>query len=151
MISLLIFKIGNRHFALHQKDVVRVFRAVEISTLPGAPEIVRGVINLHGEITPVLDIRKRFQIEEEPISIHDIFILVKAKSRSFCILVKSVENSITIPESDINLRESIWPGLTIIDKVLSLQGEIVLINDVNKYFLPGEEIILDDSLSDFTK
>jgi purine-binding chemotaxis protein CheW len=151
LISLLIFKIGKRHFALHLKDVVRVFLAAEISPLPGAPEIVKGVINLHGNITPVLDIRRRFQIEEKPLSVHDVFILIKVSTRSFCIIAESVENSINVPEDDIKMKDSIWPGLAIVDSILSVKEEIIIINDVNKYFLPGEEIILDNSLSNYSK
>lgn len=147
----MIFKIGNRRFALNLEDVVKVFLAAEISPLPGAPEIVKGVINLQGNITPVLDIRGRFQIEEKPLSVHDSFILIKAETRSFCIIAEFVENSINIPENEIKMKDSIWPGLTILDKILYIQGEIILINDVNKYFLPGEEIILDNSLSDYSK
>jgi len=42
--------------------VEKVVRAVEITPLPKAPEIVVGVINAQGRILPVLDIRKRFRL-----------------------------------------------------------------------------------------
>ncbi|MDP4114597.1 MAG: chemotaxis protein CheW [Bacteroidota bacterium] len=147
MIPLLIFEIGNKHYAVHLEDVVKVFHAVAVCPLPGAPDVVSGIINMHGDIIPVLDIRKRLKIKEKSISIHDSFVLLKTKSRSFCIIVDSVDKSIDVSEDDIKVKDSIWPGLTIIDKIVSVTGEIILINNIENYFLPGEEEILDNSIS----
>jgi purine-binding chemotaxis protein CheW len=40
--------------------VERIVRVVEVTPLPKAPEIVLGVVNVQGQIIPVINIRKRF-------------------------------------------------------------------------------------------
>ena len=59
---MVVFALDEPRYALLLSAVEKVVRAVEITPLPKAPEIVVGVINAQGRILPVLDIRKRFRL-----------------------------------------------------------------------------------------
>lgn len=54
--------LDGQRYALSLAQVERVIRAVEITPLPQAPEIITGVINVRGRVIPVVDIRKRFRL-----------------------------------------------------------------------------------------
>jgi len=56
-LQLLVAEIGALRFGLRLSDVREVVRAVAIDPLPGAPDIVEGLINVRGEVVPVLDVR----------------------------------------------------------------------------------------------
>ncbi len=73
-----VFGLDEHSFALRLSAVVRVVRAVEVTPLPRAPEIVLGVINVQGRITPVFDVRKRFRLPAREISLSDQFIIARA-------------------------------------------------------------------------
>lgn len=62
LIRLVSFNLDDQKYALLLSAVIRIIRVVEITSLPKAPEIVLGVINMHGLIIPVFDIRKRFRL-----------------------------------------------------------------------------------------
>jgi purine-binding chemotaxis protein CheW len=55
---LVVFTLDDMQCALSLSKVERIERAVEISPLPMAPEIVLGIINIKGKIVPVVDLRK---------------------------------------------------------------------------------------------
>jgi len=62
---LLVFLLDNQQFGLHLAAVQRLVHAVEIISLPKAPEIVLGVINVQGQIIPAVNVRKRFRLPQQ--------------------------------------------------------------------------------------
>ena len=51
--QLVIFNLDDQKFALFLSAVMRIIQVVEITSLPKAPDIVLGVVNMHGRIIPV--------------------------------------------------------------------------------------------------
>jgi len=48
--------------------------------VPNAPDFICGVINLRGEIVPVIDMRRRLQLAERPFTAHTVVIIVRDES-----------------------------------------------------------------------
>ena len=63
---------------------------MEVTPLPEAPEIVLGVIDLQGNIVPVMSMRKRFGLSEPEASLSDQLIVADTGTRSIALLVSSV-------------------------------------------------------------
>ena len=59
-LACLPFFLDDRTFALPLEMVERVTRMVAVTPLPGAPAVVRGVIDVAGDFVPVVDPRVRF-------------------------------------------------------------------------------------------
>src|ERR1043166_579372 len=57
---LVVFLLAEQHYALPLAMVERVLPVVAVSPLPQAPPMTLGMINLHGTVMPVLDLRHRF-------------------------------------------------------------------------------------------
>jgi len=53
------FRIGNETYGVRIASVREIVRVPEITTVPNAPDLIEGVINLRGKIIPVMDLRKR--------------------------------------------------------------------------------------------
>src|SRR5277367_233894 len=68
---LVVFDLEEQRYALRLSAVEQVVRAVEITPLPKAPEIIRGVVNVHGRVVPVYHIRARFRLPEREIDLSD--------------------------------------------------------------------------------
>src|SRR5213596_1498959 len=54
------FRIGNETYGVRIAAVREIVRVPEITSVPSAPDLIEGVINLRGKIIPVMDLRKRF-------------------------------------------------------------------------------------------
>ena len=61
-VQLVSFKLADENYALPILDVREVIRLAEITPVPNAPGFVEGVINLRGQIIPVVDLRRRFNL-----------------------------------------------------------------------------------------
>ena len=61
--QFVIFCLDGAEFGVPIGQVVRIVRLVEITRVPRAPNFLEGVINLQGEIVPVIDLKKRFGLE----------------------------------------------------------------------------------------
>src|SRR6185369_1862880 len=59
----MVLGIGNERYGIELADVAEVLPRVQITTIPGAPRYLAGVINVHGEIRPVADLRRLLGIE----------------------------------------------------------------------------------------
>jgi len=62
-LQLVSFEVGNEEFAIEILAVQEIIRMMPITAVPHSPAAVRGVVNLRGQVTPVVDLRTRFDLE----------------------------------------------------------------------------------------
>jgi len=88
--------------------------------LPGIPAFIRGIINVHGKITPVIDIKKFFEIPEQTQAQSDKVIIVTLDGAWFGLLADDVLGLSLVPVSSIQsslptlsgVREAYLKGVT---------------------------------------
>ena len=106
--SFIIFKMMNEFFAISVKKVLSILEMQKITEVPKAPSYMKGVMNLRGEVIPVIDSYLKFGIET-PLKV----------TRNTCILVLEVQD---------NQNESIRLGLLVdyVDEVLEIKEDKIL-------------------------
>jgi purine-binding chemotaxis protein CheW len=67
-IQVVEFVLGSEHFAIDLFDVKEVVEYTTITKLPNVPSYVRGIIDLRGEITMIIDLKHRLNITEESVT-----------------------------------------------------------------------------------
>lgn len=143
--QLIVFTLDERRYALYLSAVERVVHAVEVTPLPKAPEIVRGIINMQGRIIPVLDIRKRFSLPERKIGLSDQLIIARTSRRNVALFVDTVQDVFECPLQDMVISENIESDIEYIDGVLKFDDGMVLIHNLDKFLYPEEEKMLEKS------
>lgn len=139
MLMTVVFRLDGRGYALGISSIVRVIRAMAIQPLPKAPEIIIGVINVQGNIIPVVDIRKRFGLTEKPLSADDVMIIARTKFRTLAFCADSVDGYTPIDTSNLVDKDKIWNGLEYITGVASTPAGITLIDDLSGFLKIDEE------------
>lgn len=137
--QLVIFSLNERLYALYLSAVERVVRAVEITPLPGAPEIVLGAVNVQGKIIPIFDIRKRFRLPEREISLGDHLLIARTSRRMVGLVADAVSGILERTDHEIVAADAIVPGLEYLAGVLKLEGDIILIHDLDRFLSIEEE------------
>ena len=99
--QIVLFTLDELNYALPLNNVLRVIPVVEIRFLPNAPEIITGIINVHGQIIPVIDIRKRFGLTEREIGLEDRMIIADTGKRQVVILADTVTGLIDLHHGQI--------------------------------------------------
>lgn len=136
---------------MHFSAVERVIRAVEVTPLPKAPEIVPGVVNIQGRIIPVVNIRKRFRLPEREMDLSDQFIIAHTSRRTVALVVDAVSSVIERSEQEVIAVEKILPEMEYVKAVVKLKDGIILILNLEKFLFFEEEKMLDDELKNTQK
>jgi purine-binding chemotaxis protein CheW len=71
------FKLGDELFAIDVAQVREVLEVSQITRVPTAPLHMRGVVNVRGQATPVVDLRRRFGLPEQPDGVHTRIIVLE--------------------------------------------------------------------------
>ena len=144
--KLVTFSLDDRKFALYVSAVQRIIRVVEVTALPKAPEIVVGIINLQGQVIPVFDIRRRFQLPAREVQLNDQLIIASTTKRTVALLVDSVDDVKEILEEKIFAAEQILPELEYVEGVMKTEDGMVLIHDLERFLSLQEEKALDEAM-----
>ncbi|WP_332674049.1 chemotaxis protein CheW [Aromatoleum sp.] len=147
MDTVTVFTVCDRRFGLPPGSVERVLRAVAVTPLPNAPGVVRGVIDLHGEIVPVVDLRLRYGLPTRDIALDDRLLVARTPTRTVAILVEEVAGVVELDRSDVVEVGAIVPGTAHLRAVARLPDGIVLIQDLDAFLSFDEERLLDDALA----
>ncbi len=83
-------------------DVVQIIGIQEITAIPEFPSYAKGIINLRGSITPVIDVRLRFNKEEIPYNERTCIIVTKIRELLAGFIVDSVDEVTVIEEENIS-------------------------------------------------
>jgi purine-binding chemotaxis protein CheW len=142
-----VFTLDEQRYALYLHAVTRVVCIVEITHLPKSPEIIRGVVDVQGQVIPVADIRKRFRLPEREPELSDQLIIANTAYRSVALVVDSVEGVIEHSGQEMIPPEKILPGTEYIKGVIKLEDGLVLIHDVDKFLSLKEDKELDAALN----
>lgn len=89
--DLLVLTLGEQRCGVPAADVVAVHRAVRAESLPGAPDSVEGIVNVRGEIVPLIDLRRRLGLEPVPLRAGHHVVVVRAAGRSLALRVDRAE------------------------------------------------------------
>jgi len=97
-----VFKLDNEFYGLDIYNVTAIERIQSFTRVPNSPEYIKGVINLRGEVVPVVDLRKRFLLNPKEIDSNSRIIIVSILDMLIGIIVDSSSEVIEINKNDID-------------------------------------------------
>lgn len=153
-LQVVVFRLGEEEFGLPLSTVEEVAAAPErLARVPKAPRFLEGVVNLRGEVLPVVDQRRRFDMPPLNNSSGRRLIVVRSGKLRAGLIVDSVSGVVRA------LREAVEPApdLTgetnrLVEGVINLQdeGRLVLLLDAAELLTRTERGLLDKFQKDST-
>ncbi len=99
----IVFRIDKEFFGIDISVINSIIMIPEITSIPKAPEYMKGVINLRGHVVPVMSLRKRMNYEEENITKDSRIIVLNLENEEMMgIIVDDVKAVMNIANSEIN-------------------------------------------------
>ena len=119
----IVVELGNEQYGININYVDNIVRMQKITRVPKAQEFFTGVINLRGEIIPVMSLRKKFELEDDQFTNDSRIIIIKMEQQGMVgMIVDSVKEVVTLDEADV---EKTNVGITEVDKAyVSAVGKI---------------------------
>lgn len=111
-VQMISFSLGEEEFGVDIKRVKEVIRVGEITHMPRAPGFLKGVINLRGEVIPIIDLRERFGLPPRANTEMTRVIVVEIEEKSVGMVVDGVSHVLRVAEADIDATQSWRDWLT---------------------------------------
>ena len=134
LIQLVTFHLGREEFGIDILKVQEINRMVEITKVPQAPHYCEGVINLRGKVIPVLDLRKKFEMDVEEWTKNTRIIVCDVDGNVIGMIVDAVEEVLRIPSSTIEPAPEIVTTVNsdYIKGVAKLEERLLIFLDISK-------------------
>ena len=97
----IVVNIGNEQYGINIKYIDNIVRIQKITRVPKTQPYYKGVINLRGEIIPVMSIRIKLGLEDDVFTDKSRIIIVKVENASIGIIVDQVKEVVTLDEDNI--------------------------------------------------
>lgn len=146
--EVLLFTLEGQRYALPAADVRELVRAARLTPLPRAPDVVEGLLNLRGELLPVLDLRRRFRLPPRPLSPLDHFIVARAGERHVVLRVDRAEGLLPVEPGALDEAPRALPGVGYVAGAVKLPDGLVLVHDLRTFLSEAEALALDTALAD---
>jgi purine-binding chemotaxis protein CheW len=145
--QLVVFELAKEVYGLDIAKVQEIIRMQEITNVPRAPRFVEGVINLRGKIIPIIDMRKRFDLEASDHSPESRIIVVEIGTHTIGMIVDGVSEVLRIPTSVI---EPPSPVVTTVDSeylrgIAKLENRLIILLDLDKVLSYAEKRSLEEA------
>ena len=99
----IVVNIGIEQYGIDIKYVDNIVRMQKITRVPKAQRFYRGVINLRGEIVPIMSIRRKFELEEDVITDKTRIIILKPEQQEpVGIIVDQVKEVLSLDSDNID-------------------------------------------------
>ena len=102
VIQFLSFSVSNEIFGIELVHVHEILRPVFITRIPNVEEYILGVVNLRGEIIPIVDLKKKFEQGFVDINKNTRIVVLEHNSKRFGLVVQEVKQVIKIVKSSIS-------------------------------------------------
>ena len=139
--NLVTFRLGSGEYAIDIMQAKEIIKMEKITLIPNAPDFVEGVINLRGNIIPIIDLKKRFNLEETEGDKNTGIIIVKIEDVDMGIIIDSISKVVSISNSDIQPPPPMLSGIgqKYIKGVGKLEDKLLVVLDLEKLFTTEEE------------
>jgi purine-binding chemotaxis protein CheW len=145
--QVILFSLEGQRYGVPLAAVAQVVRMVAITPLPAGPDFIQGVINVAGEIMPVVNLRQRFGLTERAVELGDQLIIIRSCGRSFALMTDLACTVAACTEQVRTGAEDIISGLPFLAGVARLPDGLILLQDPQLLLSPGESHSLDEIIN----
>lgn len=132
--KVIVFQLKDEEFGVDVNQVRSIERMQHITRVPRTFPFVKGVINLRGVVYPIINLRSRFDIEEEEYTDSTRIIIVAVEDMEVGLIVDSANDVIDIPVSSIEPPPEVVGGIEVeyIRGVVKLENRLFILLELEQ-------------------
>ncbi|MFO8141383.1 MAG: chemotaxis protein CheW [Marinobacter sp.] len=146
----LTFRLHDELYAFGILNVKEILEYGNVTQVPMMPDFIQGVINLRGEVVPVINLARRFGMESPPITKRSCVIIIEVdngdKQQDLGVMVDIVSEVLEIPPSDMRATPGFGARIRtdFIRNLGKLGDDFVIILDENRVLSVNELAMVGD-------
>ena len=128
------FYVAGYYFGIDVLKVQEIIRYQEMTRVPLAPPVVRGLINLRGQIVTAIDLRRRLELEARPDDQLPVNVIVRTDDGAVSLLVDKIGDVLDVEESLFEPPPETLRGTPreLIRGAYKLNDRLMLLLDIDK-------------------
>ena len=132
--QLITFKVGNELYGIEILKIQELIAFKDVTPVPNLPDFIIGVINLRGNVIPVIDLRKKFSMTSKEYNKFNVIIVLSLENRMVGVVVDSVQDVVSLPESMYSETPNFTTKIdtAFIKSISNIDGNLVVILDTEK-------------------
>ncbi|KUG03614.1 positive regulator of chea protein activity (chew) [hydrocarbon metagenome] len=143
--QVVVFRLGKEEYAIDILQVQEIIRVLNVTRIPRVEKHIEGVINLRGNIVPLLNLHTKFNLQISGLEEERRIIVCQFDEIKAGIIVDEVLEVITLSERDIESVDNVYTSVNAeqIKGVAKVSGRLLILPDMKKIILgeafgPGE-------------
>jgi purine-binding chemotaxis protein CheW len=144
-IQVVSFKLGSEEYGVDIAQVQEINRMVAVTHVPRAPQFMEGVINLRGQLIPIIDLRTRFGMPRTEHTKHTRIVVTEIGAKRVGMVVDSVSEVLRLPVDQIEAAPDMITGVDTeyIRGVGKIEDRLIILLDLAKIITGSEKRELD--------
>ena len=144
-VQLIIFTLENNgvscEYGVPIDQVQEIIKVKDNTKLPQTPSFVEGIINLRGQVVPIIDLKKRFGITGAVRTENSRIVVTDLQDMKTGMIVDDVNEVIKVAKKDITNAPGITKGANsrYLSGVANLDGRLIIIIDLHKILCEEEQ------------
>ncbi|MCG3419074.1 chemotaxis protein CheW [Oceanobacillus sp. M65] len=132
--KVIIFQLQNEEYAVSVQQVGAIERVLPITRVPQTADFVKGVINLRGVVTPVIDLRVRFNLEATEYNESTRIIIINLEDMEVGLIVDAANDVMDISEEAIEPPPEVIGTVDVdyIEGVVKMEDRLFILLDLEK-------------------
>lgn len=147
LLQLVTFTLGTEEYGVDIMRVQEIIRMQDITRVPQMPPFIEGVINLRGNVIPVIDLRKRFALPVAEQTVQTRIVVVNVEGRVTGVVVDAVSEVMRVGEDQLEPPPPVVAGIghEYLRGVGKIGGRLVILLDLDRVLTVAEHEQLDKS------
>jgi purine-binding chemotaxis protein CheW len=145
IIQLITFSLGTEMYGLESAYIREVYPLRDFTPLPGVPAFILGVINVRGQIIPIVDLKKLFHLPEQGITELNKVIILQDDQMEFGILADVVHGTQGVEEDEIMQALHTMNGIGEENLIGITRESLIVLNAKN--LLTDKRMVVNDDIS----
>jgi len=136
----LTFYLEDELYGMDIMSVQEIIAMMKTTKVPKTPKCVKGVMNLRGNIIPVVELRSKFEMPEKEPGMYTAIVIVKIEGTSIGFVVDRVEEVVTMGEDQLSEPPKFGAAInaSYLKKMAQNGKEVIMILDLNSIFADDE-------------
>lgn len=136
----LTFFLNKELYGIAIERVEEIIAMMKITPVPKTPEYIKGVMNLRGNIIPVVDMRLKFGMEYKENDMYTAIIIVSINDTSIGFIVDTVQEVTLIKEEELSEAPNFGASIdtSFISEIARRDDEVIMLLDLQKVFAEDE-------------
>ncbi|MEG6565961.1 chemotaxis protein CheW [Thermoanaerobacterium saccharolyticum] len=135
MSMFVITKLGGEEYGIEIDKVQSIEKITKITRVPKAPSFVKGVINLRGEIIPVISIRMLLKLEEVDFNDDTRIVIIKNNDIVIGVIVDNANEVVEVNDGSIDsidVNSNLYKKESFIGRIGKVGNRILMLFDIDK-------------------